>query len=83
MTEEEIEVLKNENTMLRLRNERLESDIKKFQDIVKSILLGEIITELTNEELVAEEEANGEANVDAYTVNNANTDNNGFDENPS
>jgi hypothetical protein len=77
MTEQEIEILKNENTMLRLRNERLESDIKKFQDIVKSILIGEIVTELTNEELVAEEEANGEANVAAYT------DNNGTNENPA
>ena len=77
MTEQEIEILKNENTMLRLRNERLESDIKKFQDIVKSILIGEIATELTNEELIAEEEANGEANVDAYT------DNSGTNENPA
>ena len=75
MTDQEMEELKNENTMLRLRNERLESDIKKFQDIVKSILIGEIITELTNEELIAEEEANGEANVDAYTNNNGTNEN--------
>jgi len=69
MTEQEIEELKKENILLRLRNERLEADILKFQDIVKSILVGEITTELLNEELVAEEAANGEADIDAYTDN--------------
>ena len=69
MTEQEIEELKKENILLRLRNERLEADILKFQDIVKSILVGEIATELLNEELVAEEAANGEADNDAYTDN--------------
>jgi len=69
MTEQEIEELKKENILLRLRNERLEADILKFQDIVKSILVGEITTELLNEELVAEEAANGEVDIDAYTDN--------------
>lgn len=77
MTEQEIEELKKENILLRMRNERLEADIKKFQEIVKSILIGEIVTELTNEELIAEEQANGEANVAAYT------DNSGTNENPA
>jgi len=50
MTEQEIEELKKEVILLRLRNQRLESDIKKYQSIIKDILIGEISSEIEAED---------------------------------
>jgi len=51
MTEQEIEELKKELILLRMRNQRLESDIKKYQSIIRDILIGEINTETDTEEV--------------------------------
>lgn len=50
MTPLEIEELQKEVILLRLRNERLEADIKKLQNVIKDILIGEIRTELADQE---------------------------------
>lgn len=49
MTPQEIEELEKEVILLRMRNERMQQDIKKYQEIIRDILIGEIQTELANE----------------------------------
>jgi hypothetical protein len=49
MTPQEIEELQKEVILLRMRNQRLEGEIKKYQNLIKDILIGEISTELANE----------------------------------
>lgn len=49
LSEQEIEELQKEVILLRMRNERLESDIKKYQLVIKDILIREIATELSYE----------------------------------
>lgn len=49
MTPQEIEELQKEVILLRMRNERMQQDMKKYQDIIKDILIGEIKTELADQ----------------------------------
>lgn len=60
LTEQEIEELQKEVILLRMRNERMQIDMKKYQDIIRDILIGEIKTELADDETteVAEESPN-------------------------
>ena len=71
MTPQEIEELQKEIILLRMRNERMQQDIKKYQDIIKDILIGEIKTELANQEAQENPEVENAETTSEHTENPA------------
>lgn len=71
MTPQEIEDLQKEVILLRMRNQRLEADIKKLQNVIKDILIGEIKTELADQEAFESAEVENAATTSEHTENPA------------